>query len=247
MPNDLQKAMKEIHATERLKSNTTAFLHGKIAKGKRRHHKTLRYAMACCAFFLVMLSGVGGYSAYAYPVSYISVEVNPSIELTLNRFDRVISVETYNDDGRLVMQNLDFKNRLYTDALEALLANEKFTSYLSTDSLLSFTVVSPKEENLLEGIRGCNGYTRYGGECQSADKNTVKEAHYSGLSVGRYGMYEELLKYDEAITVEECSQLSMRQLRDLLQEYSCTQEDGCNTGENRRGKGKNKRNGHHVE
>lgn len=225
MPNELQKALSGVQATEKLKDSTNVFLHREIRKRNRYPRGIIRYAMACCCLFTVLLCSFGGYSAYASPVSYISVDVNPSIELALNRFKRVISVKEYNEDGFMVIQNLKLKNHLYTDALEILLADEIFAGYLSADSVLSFTVVSPDEETLLAGIRQCSGYAQYGGECHGADEGTAKAAHHSGVSVGRYGMYEELSKYDKTITVEDCQALSMRQLKDLLIKYSDMQNE----------------------
>lgn len=227
MSNELQKTLNAVRATEKLKHSTNAFLHSEIRKRNRHPRAVIRYAMACCCLFAVLLCGFGGYSAYSSPVSYISVDVNPSIELALNRFKHVISVKAYNEDGLMVMQNLKLINHLYTDALETLLADETFMEYLSADSVLSFTVVSPDEETLLAGIRQCSGYVQYGGECHGANENTAKAAHHSGVSVGRYGMYEKLSKYDKTITVEDCRTLSMRQLKDLLIKYSDMQrEDG---------------------
>lgn len=232
MPNELQKALDGVHAAEKLKHSTTTYLRGEIKRRRNRLSAALRYAMAgCCCF--VLMSGFGGYFAFAAPVSYISVEVNPSIELALNRIDRVVSVKTYNDDGRLVMQNLNLKNRIYTDALEILLADETFLSYLANDSLLSFTVASPKEETLLAGIRGCRGYEQYGGECHRIDESNAKAAHHSGISVGRYDIYRELSRLDDSFTEEEGRKMSMRQLRDLLLQYSGAQEENgtSNCGE----------------
>ena len=49
----------------------------------------------------------GGTWLYFTPTMEISVDINPSIELGVNRFDRVISVDGYNEDGQALAQLLD--------------------------------------------------------------------------------------------------------------------------------------------
>ena len=41
--------------------------------------------LACC--LLVLLAGWGGHHAYFTPSAIISIDVNPSLELGVNRFD----------------------------------------------------------------------------------------------------------------------------------------------------------------
>ncbi|MEM1485415.1 anti-sigma factor domain-containing protein [Oscillospiraceae bacterium PP1C4] len=55
---------------------------------------------------------VGSVSAWAYmsPYSYVSLDVNPSIEYSLNRFDRVIAVKAVNDDGEEILGEIQLDN-----------------------------------------------------------------------------------------------------------------------------------------
>lgn len=48
-----------------------------------------------------LMAGAGGYTVYSRPVSYISIDVNPSIELAVNRFDRVVSAKATTQTGRI--------------------------------------------------------------------------------------------------------------------------------------------------
>lgn len=237
MDNKLQSAFKPIRATEELRLNLTAFVCGEASKKQRKTRTPLRYAMACCAMLVFVICGFGGYNFYQTPVSYISVDVNPSVELGLNRLDRVVSVTAYNDDGAAVLQNLDLKNKPYTDAVELLLADETFGEYLSEDALLSFTVVSNREETLLAGIRQCRGYAQADAECHSANPSLMDAAHQSGLSFGKYQAYLELSQYDKTITAEDCQYLSMRELRDRISQYIGGDGNGQGNGNGHHGAG----------
>lgn len=85
---------------------------------------TITKRMALCASCAaIMLFGTGtGVWAYAAPYSYVSLDVNPSIEYTLNRLDRVIQVKAVNDDGQAILDELrltDLKNKSIEDAILA--------------------------------------------------------------------------------------------------------------------------------
>lgn len=217
--NKFHDAFESIRATEGLKQSTNAFIHREVEKRQHKARNPMVYAIVCCAVLLLSICGIGGYQFYQSPVSYISVDVNPSVELALNRFDRVVDAVAYNDDGTLILENLNFKNKPYTDAVEQLLADEAFASYLTGGALLSFTVVSDKEETLLAGIQQCRGYAENRATCHSANTDNMEEAHHNGLSVGKYQAYLELSKYDKTITPEDCRYLSMSEIRDIINQY----------------------------
>jgi hypothetical protein len=92
---------------EKVKNNNYAI--GQVIRMKEKTAiKTSKLKVwAAVAAALVVL--IGGTSALAYgtPYSYVSVDVNPSIELSLNMFDRVLSVKAVNDDGAEVLSQID--------------------------------------------------------------------------------------------------------------------------------------------
>jgi hypothetical protein len=65
------------------------------------------FAASAAAAFVILGSGVW---AYASPYSYVSMDVNPSIEFTVNRFDRVLNVKGVNDDGERILDKISLKN-----------------------------------------------------------------------------------------------------------------------------------------
>ena len=61
-------------------------------------------AAACAAFALL---GVGGYHVASTPTAFVDIDVNPSIGIELNRFDRVVSARAYNEDGAELLEGVD--------------------------------------------------------------------------------------------------------------------------------------------
>lgn len=84
---------------------------------KVRFTRKITVFAASAAAFAVLSVGTW---AYASPYSYVSLDVNPSIEYTVNRFDRVIHVKAVNDDGEEILSEIkleDLKNKTIEAAL----------------------------------------------------------------------------------------------------------------------------------
>lgn len=223
--NRIQKAFAPVRAETELKEKTVEFLHAQAARKTRTANRFRMYAAACAAL-VVLVAGIVFYSVYTTPVSYISIDVNPSVELELNLFDRVIAWNGYNDDGEAIAQKVDLYNMPYTEAVDALLRDSQMEQCLAQEGAkLVFTVSSDKEEELTAGIENCQGYLLHHGTCTSADTEEVHDAHELGLSMGRYRMYVELQQAGVAITPEECQNLTMRELMDLLKGASSSETE----------------------
>ncbi len=90
------------------------------AKVVRRNTIWLRMGIAAACAACVLGSAVVGAYAYFTPVSYVSLDVNPSIEYSLNTFDRVLSVKGVNDDGKIVLEKIELtslKNKAIDQAV----------------------------------------------------------------------------------------------------------------------------------
>lgn len=115
-----------------------------IVMKNQKLHITKKLALSIASTVLIVLAGGTGTWAYYSPYSYVSLDVNPSIEYTLNRFDRVIKVESVNDDGQVILDNIDSLNNLTIEAAisktvdeikqEGYFTDETSTSETSSDA-----------------------------------------------------------------------------------------------------------------
>lgn len=214
--NALQKSMSEIRATDELKKNTLQQL--KDLQEKRsgtRSRFIIRYALAAVCLFLLL--GTGGYSAYRKPVSYISIDVNPSIELGINRFGKVVSAEAYNEDGQNVLQHVSLTNISYMQAIDKLLADENDHHFLKDDSLLVFTVISDRSHSIIEELRTNEFARTYETLMYTSDVACMEEAHSHEMSFGIYRAYLELSQYDQSVTVEDCHGMTMGEIQTRIE------------------------------
>src|SRR4051794_1234883 len=62
-----------------------------------RNMKTIYKSLsAVAASFLILAMLSSGVYAYYTPYSYVSVDINPSLEFSVNRFEKVIGVHAFN-------------------------------------------------------------------------------------------------------------------------------------------------------
>ncbi len=213
----IKRAFSEIHADPALKHQTFNSVIDRSAK-RKDHRRLLGYRQLILAASLIFTFALG-YWAYFIPVSAISIDVNPSIEIEINRLDRVIKVYAFNDDGQQIIDNINVKNMNYIDAVIALTDTDVLDSYLQ-DAVLEVTVScnnDNKLDEIMNNVKNCMNHenVHYG----QSTYDCANEAHHNELSCGKYEKYILLKQYDEDITTEEVANMTMKELNDLLQQY----------------------------
>lgn len=219
--DELREAFDQIHADEALKASTLRSLQARRTPRVRLH--PLPLVTACAALALALLGT--GYWMLGVPVAYVSVDVNPSVELSLNRMDRVLHTIPYNDDGAAVLDGLKLQGLPCLDALDVLLEDDTLQSYLTGTSALTFTVASEdpdRQAALLAAINGSDVCQRHRAHCTGADMDTLQQAHHCGMSFGKYAAWQLLRDCGSTLTAEQCEQMTMAELRDLLAAYNQT-------------------------
>lgn len=216
--NKIRETFDAIHAEEALIENTRAFLGANAGHARYTGSSAFRRLVpaAACLF----LAAAGGYQYYFAETSVISIDINPSFELGINRYDKVVSVKEYNDDGYELVNSLDIRFMGYSEALEEILASEEMKAYLSEDEWLTITVIRSEEEQgarILSDVEHCvegHGNT----SCHTVELHDVEGAHAEGLSYGKYCALLELQELAPEITAEDIQGMSMCEIQNLIQD-----------------------------
>lgn len=242
MNDRLKSALDQVQAEEELKQKTKEYVFRKTNGYKRAKKAGFRAFLPAAACMLLLF--LGGYWLYFTPTAEIGMDINPSIELAVNRFDRVISVEGWNDDGNELASSLNVRNLGYSEAVNQVLENEKVATLLSDDGVLTVTVVGDDKDQtkkILSDVRACTAGER-NAYCYLAKPEEVEEAHELGLSYGKYRAFLELQELDPSVTAEEIRDMSMREIRDLIQSLTggeSSVSDGTEIGSGQDGNGGN--------
>lgn len=226
-----KKAFDQIHAEPELKEHTSAYLKEKVYRTSARHASHIR-RLAAASVFCLFLCAAGVCYLFFTPVTYISVDINPSLELGLNCFRRIISVEGYNDDGASLADSLDLKYLDYMDALDRILKSDTIETLLSGDDVLSLTVAGESETQNQEVLQdmetSVSGYSNV--HCHSGDMEEVHEAHSCGMSFGKYQAFLILQELDPSVTSEDVQDLSMHEIWSRIRQLSGDSSDSSDTG-----------------
>ena len=113
----IKEAFDKIGASEDLKDRTYAYV--------LRHTKKPLYPKLILSFGAFVLALIATYYIYFLPISFISFDINPSLELVLNRFDRVIDIKAYNSDAKDLISEISYFGDDYNEVLKELIAQLK--------------------------------------------------------------------------------------------------------------------------
>lgn len=167
---------------------------------KRRTPRWVRWASTAAAAAL-LLAGAGGGAAWAMPYGVVSLDVNPSLEYTINRFDYVLKVEGVNEDGKEMLSRMDTSQLLRRpigEALEASVQQLEDGEWLGGESdeiLISAGTKQPSHaEKLVQSLEDDLGGRREGLAVHgvTVSEADIDAAHREGMSAGRHRVLGEL-------------------------------------------------------
>lgn len=101
--------------------------------------------LAAAAVFVLLLGGIFGYRALDKSVCTVTVDINPSVTLTVNRLGRVKAVDTGNADAAALLADVDLADKRTQDALGTL-----------TDALTDADYLTDADNTLLVTVEGAS-------------------------------------------------------------------------------------------
>ena len=204
-----------------------------------------------CNGLLKKSTGHRGCFSELFSKVFISVDINPSLELGINRLNRVVSVKGFNEDGEILAKKLDIRFMDYQDVLNLILKNPKITELLAADGVMSFCVVGrnrgKNQEMKILSMLEEKTKTSLNTYCHYADFKEVKEAHHKGLSYGKYKAVMQLKKNYPEIKPENYRNIPMKDIHRMLENSGENDPDFFEQSERQgfRHNGKQAQNGHH--
>lgn len=231
MRERITAAFDAVRAEENLKQKTRDALARRLRRGTRpRSRARLAVALAC-----LCLVCAGGCGLYFTPTVRISLDINPSIELSVNCFNRVIGAAGYNADGQALLSGLKLQNASYAEAVDRVLAQETVVRLMSEGGRMTIAVVGPegKQRDAILTAMEARARERQNISCCAFRTEEAEEAHDLGFSYGKYRTFLDAQALDPELTPQEAQSMSMRELWELIESLSdCkqTQEDGRGSG-----------------
>jgi len=199
-----------------------------------------KIALALSAAVVLSLAG-GGYAYAKAPVVYVSMDINPSVELGVNAFDTVVSVEAYNEDGKTILEGTDLLNSKVDDAVSTVISNAISDGYIKEDgsSVIEITTSTDKTTGaaveLDESLKNVVDETLSNNDVQAeVETENVAlarrdEARKLGITPGKLNLIQKLQALDPAITVEEYKNSSVKDIQKKTKELRKNASAGTTT------------------
>ena len=225
MNTHIKSAINKITVEDELVEKTEKYLRTALYKSndvkpmqiKKRSmfqmKKILVASIAAVFVFGIVMSG-GVLYQQKTPIAFISLDINPSIELGINSSDIVVTAEGENEDGQTILDGHEVINSNISDALDQLVSAASENNFINDDgsSVISITAVTDDENKAAElqeiGEQAVNdsmtnnevSATVYS---DSTGLSIRKEAKELGVSAGKLKLIKSIQALDPTVTVDD--------------------------------------------
>lgn len=158
----------------------------------------------------------------------IDLDVNPSIELSVNSEDRIVDVLAVNADAADVMEDMDLKGTQTKVAVNAIIGAMLSKGYLSEDANSILVSVDNKDEqksveiqntlvrNIDDMLTACSVDAAILSQSVAADDAVSKAAADYEISAGRMSLINKIIEMNPAYTVQDLVYLTVNELNVLI-------------------------------
>lgn len=232
MNSAFKTALSRVKAEETLKVKTEAYLmetkKSNVIIPVFRKNKYMKKAVAAvCAAVLVGGSSLGAYAYYKTPTSYLSLDINPSVELGVNSFGKIVSAMAYNKDGSTILTGQNLTNYSVKDAVNALVKAAAEKGFIEKDGSTVISVTSETDSTSTatelqnDGEQGAETAVQDENATAEIQKDNVAlarrdEARKLGITPGKLNLIQKLQALDPTITVD---QYKDAKVKDIMKKF----------------------------
>ena len=193
--------------------------------------KRPRFQIACvmAAVCIVFLSVF--YLAQPKVDSIVSIDVNPSIELTIDQNDRVIKSKASNDDAAAILKNMNLRDKDISEATGTIVNRLLEHGYLaknSTDNAILISVASRNgqnptqlQEKMADGIENVlkenNASATVLRQTDTLSDDLQKFASENKVSLGKADLVRKLTEQDSSLDASALCKMSLKDLNKLME------------------------------
>ena len=209
-----------------------------IKKSKKKTlNFNLKYALTISACLLLMFVGLG---MYYVPVNDIYLDINPSIEIKTNLFDKVIVVNAKNDDGTSIVNSIDIKNKNIDIAIDDIMNEMISQGFIKSDLkdnaiLISVNAKSEEQakkisESIDQSVNKKLNENNITAVVMKQELKSMKDLQAlskdTGVSVGKLQFIQKMIdKNNENIDASSLYNLKIKELLAYAEKNNLSTED----------------------
>ena len=185
-------------------------------------------AAAACVLFAVGVVGVPYYGNNYVPDSHVDIDVNPGVEIVTNKKNKVLEVQSTNQDGAAVIDGMDLKNTELKVAVNAHIGSMVQKSYSQNDNTgILVTVRNDNEDKAnkvkAEVLNDINTALSTNSIQATVINQTVKStvdakkfATENNTSIGKAVFVLNLAAKDSSLDAKELAKMKVREIANLV-------------------------------
>ena len=202
-----------------------------------RFERYLRRSVATVATFLLLITAGGGvwqYHARNLRVdSIIGIDVNPSVELSINQRSQILSAEALNEDAKEILSDMDLKGVDLNVAVNAVIGSMVTHGYLDdTENAILVTVNNDsmsKASKLRSSVVGDIETTLkehqvqavvYDQQATPEDDEVSELAKEYGISYGKAYFLKELIAQNKNLSMEDMERFSTMTMEEIAEQIN---------------------------
>ena len=185
-------------------------------------------AAAACVLFAVGVVGVPYYGNNYVPDSHVDIDVNPGVEIVTNKKNKVLEVQSTNQDGADVIDGMDLKNTELKVAVNALIGSMVQKGYIQNDNTgILVTVRNDNEDKAnkvkAEVLNDINTALSTNSVQATVINQTVKStvdakkfAAENNISIGKAVFVLNLAAKDSSLDAKELAKMKVSEIANLV-------------------------------
>ena len=202
---------------------------------KRNRTRRIWMQVGAVAAALILVFGINLTYANFRVDSVVGIDVNPSLEISVNRNEKVLSVQALNEDAEIVLDGMDLKNVDLDVAVNAVIGSMLKNGYLDkANNAINICVENSDPQRsealsrkLTEAVNSILSSNAVNGSVmtQTTEKNTQLEqlAKENNVSVGKAALAEQAVTAkDGALTFEDAVKMPVIDLWEIVYPESTT-------------------------
>lgn len=185
-------------------------------------------AAAACVLFAVGVVGVPYYGNNYVPDSHVDIDVNPGVEIVTNKKNKVLEVQSTNQDGAAVIDGMNLKNTELKVAVNALIGSMVQKGYIQNDNTgILVTVRNDNEDKAnkvkAEVLNDINTALSTNSVQATVINQTVKTtvdakkfAAENNISIGKAVFVLNLAAKDTSLDAKELAKMKVSEIASLV-------------------------------
>lgn len=218
---------------KRISENIVSVDSERIEKGMKKKFNIFSkgfvgVAAAACVLFAVGVVGVPYYGNNYVPDSHVDIDVNPGVEIVTNKKNKVLEVQSTNQDGAAVIDGMNLKNTELKVAVNALIGSMVQKGYIQNDNTgILVTVRNDNEDKAnkvkAEVLNDINTALSTNSIQATVINQTVKTtvdakkfAAENNISIGKAVFVLNLAAKDTSLDAKELAKMKVSEIASLV-------------------------------